>query len=174
VQTFERAVIGGLKLDRADLDESSQHVIEHPAATGLRVGIVGAAAAEAQAFYRARPRACPRERPPVRRTGQSCADRRGERLCRSRGRRADEHGALPTRTAPDAPARAGVGVADGAGSLPAHQALPAAGSAVAHRDDPGGADRTGAEPPRPIRHGAPSARRRLREHSAPEAADRAA
>ncbi|KQR53796.1 hypothetical protein ASF88_02795 [Leifsonia sp. Leaf336] len=122
MQTFERAVLGGLKLDRADLDESSRHVIdlsrsgggivvtsnvsisrhlrtvglpeleretsfwtvdgvpltwllriagrgrfprvtgtdlmnaviEHPAATDLRVGIVGAAATEAETFYRAK------------------------------------------------------------------------------------------------------------------------
>ncbi|WP_369962260.1 WecB/TagA/CpsF family glycosyltransferase [Leifsonia sp. EB34] len=122
MQTFERAVLGGLQLDRADLDESSRHVIdlargaggivvtsnvsisrhlrtvglpeleeqtsfwtvdgvpltwllriagkgrfprvtgtdlmnaviEHPTATGLRVGIVGAAAAEAETFYRSR------------------------------------------------------------------------------------------------------------------------
>lgn len=122
MQTFERAVLGGLQLDRADLGESSRHVIdlaradggivvtsnvsisrhlrtvglpeleeqtsfwtvdgvpltwllriagkgrfprvtgtdlmnaviEHPAAADLRVGIVGAAAAEAEAFYRAR------------------------------------------------------------------------------------------------------------------------
>jgi len=122
VQTFERAVLGGLQLDRADLDESSRHVIDlaradggivvtsnvsisrhlrtvglpeledqtsfwtvdgvpltwllriagkgrfprvtgtdlmnaviaHPDATDLRVGIVGAHAAEAEAFYRAR------------------------------------------------------------------------------------------------------------------------
>ncbi|CAM5375005.1 WecB/TagA/CpsF family glycosyltransferase [Leifsonia shinshuensis] len=122
MQTFERAVIGGLKLDRADLDASSRHVldlaradggivvtsnvsitrhlrtvglpeleeqtsfwtvdgvpltwllriagkgrfprvtgtdlmngvIEHPRSEGLRIGIVGAAAVEAEAFYRAR------------------------------------------------------------------------------------------------------------------------
>lgn len=122
MQTFERAVLGGLQLDRADLDESSRHVIdlaradggivvtsnvsisrhlrtvglpeleeqtsfwtvdgvpltwllriagkgrfprvtgtdlmnaviEHPAAADLRVGIVGAHAAEAETFYRAR------------------------------------------------------------------------------------------------------------------------
>lgn len=122
VQTFERAVLGGLQLDRADLDESARHVldlaradggivvtsnvsisrhlrtvglpeleeqtsfwtvdgvpltwllriagkgrfprvtgtdlmnavIEHPAAGDLRVGIVGAAATEAETYYRAR------------------------------------------------------------------------------------------------------------------------
>jgi N-acetylglucosaminyldiphosphoundecaprenol N-acetyl-beta-D-mannosaminyltransferase len=122
MQTFERAVLGGIKLDRADLDQSSRHVldlaragggivvtsnvsisrhlrtvglpeleketsfwtvdgvpltwllriagkgryprvtgtdlmnavIEHPSATELRVGILGAAATEAETFYRAK------------------------------------------------------------------------------------------------------------------------